>query len=134
MAQDATTLGFTGTFDFKHLIALEAHKPWMGKVKRNGKAQHSLGREELFRQPHMRESAELARHELPVKPSDPSRHQCVLEAQGEVAKAYCQKRLVRRIFKMQRGRSASAMRGCRAHLSVSVSVSYRSSKVLRIQS
>jgi hypothetical protein len=38
MAQDATTLGFTGTFDFEHLIALEAHKPWMGKVKRNGKA------------------------------------------------------------------------------------------------
>jgi hypothetical protein len=38
VTQNATTLGFTGAFDFKHLVSLEPHKPWMGKVKRNGKA------------------------------------------------------------------------------------------------
>src|SRR5262245_58972871 len=85
VTQDAPTLGFAGAFDFKHLAALEAHEPWMGEVKRNGKAQHILRREELFRQPHMWKSGEIACLQLAMQPSDPSRHQGVLKTEGQVA-------------------------------------------------
>src|SRR5690606_9146647 len=94
VAQDAHAFSRRVALGLEHLGALQAHKPLVGQVKRDGNARRLLGREPLVGEPDAGAEAEAAAGHLAPELVDSPGEPWAVEAEAEIAQAHLEQALI----------------------------------------